>query len=129
VAQWGDNQHQQLAGFLQMHNDDILDNALNYAKQHYPQAAPQQWAAFANSVYYLMTGWSGGYGGPSLREHIINHLYSVSSGNYLTWDNAVSKCADICFAPPEQLKDYFKQMRDLDLPHFDDLAADLEALD
>lgn len=34
--------------------------------------SPQHRAAFANSVAYLVTGMSGGAGGPSLREHLVS---------------------------------------------------------
>lgn len=49
--------------------DAILDRALSTAQLRFPEACPAQHAAFANSVGYLTTGWSGGFGGPSVREH------------------------------------------------------------
>ena len=47
----------------------ILERALQIAQERQPQASPQKHAAFANSVATAVTGWSGGYGGPSVREH------------------------------------------------------------
>lgn len=49
--------------------DEILKKAVELAQEKYPQASPQKHSAFANSVAYFVTGWSGGYGGPSVREH------------------------------------------------------------
>lgn len=42
-----------------------------------PDVTPQKKAAFANSVGYLVTGASGGYGGPSLREHIAGMVHGA----------------------------------------------------
>ena len=54
----------------------VLERAMGYARDHYPQASPQHRAAFANSVAYLCTGTSGGYGGPSVREHAATRAYA-----------------------------------------------------
>lgn len=47
----------------------ILETAMRIAQAEQPEAGVYRQAAFANSVAYLCTGWSGGYGGPSIREH------------------------------------------------------------
>jgi hypothetical protein len=54
---------------------DVLKRAMDIAIAQRPTASPQKRAAFANSVVYLVTGMSGGYGGPSVREHAASHLY------------------------------------------------------
>lgn len=51
--------------------EDILEQAMQWAIAHYPKASMQHKAAFANSVSYLMTAASGGYGGPSIREYAV----------------------------------------------------------
>ena len=48
---------------------EVLDRALKIARERQPQASSQKHAAFANAVSYAVTGYSGGYGGPSVREH------------------------------------------------------------
>ena len=49
----------------------ILDRAMEWAKQNRSDSSQAHKAAFANSVAYLVTGWSGGFGGPSVREHAV----------------------------------------------------------
>jgi hypothetical protein len=53
-------------------NDEILLKAMAWAKENKPEASIAHKAAFANSVQYLVTGWSGGFGGVSLREHLVS---------------------------------------------------------
>ena len=64
--------------------NQVLSKALAWAKRNYSQASAAHRAAFANSVSYLVTGFSGGYGGPSLREHLLSwslgEVGSVSVG-------------------------------------------------
>lgn len=50
-------------------DQNILNQARRRVELEYPEESEQHKAAFANSVYYFVTGWSGGYGGPSVREH------------------------------------------------------------
>lgn len=52
-----------------MEYNAILERAMKIARKRRPHASPQRHAAFANAVAYAVTGWSGGYGGPSVREH------------------------------------------------------------
>lgn len=70
----------------------ILLCAQNYIEQKYPEASQSKNTAFANSVQYLVTGWSGGFGGPSLREHAasyaVAHRGSLENGLY-AFDEAV----------------------------------------
>jgi len=61
-------------------NDNILEQALEWAKKHHPNAPMAHQCAFANSVQYFCTGWSGGYGGPSVREHACSHALVGANG-------------------------------------------------
>jgi hypothetical protein len=47
----------------------VLTQARELSEKERPEASAYKHAAFANSVAYAVTGWSGGYGGPSVREH------------------------------------------------------------
>lgn len=51
----------------------VLQNAMDWALLNRSDSSSQHRAAFANSVAYLVTGESGGYGGPSIREHLCSH--------------------------------------------------------
>lgn len=51
--------------------EKVLYQAKAYGEQRHPDASNYKHCAFANSVIYLMTGASGGFGGPSLREHCV----------------------------------------------------------
>jgi hypothetical protein len=61
--------------------NEVLESALTHGKNLYPSAPLQHHAAFANSVAYLMTGASDGYGGPSCREHSVSWALSGVNGN------------------------------------------------
>ena len=60
--------------------DEYLENALKLGRDKYPEAHHSRHSAFANSVTYLLTGASGGYGGPSMREHAVS--WSLSGDGY-----------------------------------------------
>lgn len=51
----------------------ILEKAKKEGERRHPEAPINHHCAFANSVAYLVTGMSGGYGGPSIREHAVSH--------------------------------------------------------
>ena len=53
--------------------EEVLERALNHARDKFKGFHPFRHAAFANGVAYLVTGWSGGYGGPSVREHAVSY--------------------------------------------------------
>ena len=55
--------------------EEILQRARQLVEERRPDASPQKKAAFANSVAYLVTGWAGGFGGPSVREHAASRQY------------------------------------------------------
>ncbi len=42
---------------------NILESALAWGKNKHPESNQYRHCAFANSVAYLVTGFSGGYGG------------------------------------------------------------------
>ena len=90
----------------------ILESALNWGKEKYPKASNYHHSAFANSVNYLVSGWSGGYGGPSMREHAVS--WSLAGDGYnldrlqfpdgrlkragqWSFDEALSFCEPICY--------------------------------
>jgi hypothetical protein len=99
---------------------DVLKLALKWAKLNYPDSNNYRYSAFANSVNYLVTGWSGGYGGPSVREHLCSwslvgdgdiDMVDTDSGSFTVlypdgrlpragdwnFDNAIQFCKNICF--------------------------------
>jgi hypothetical protein len=61
-----------------MRGREIAKEALDYAKEHYPDASPYNRSAFANSVVYALTGFTGPYGGPSVREHVANLMLGTA---------------------------------------------------
>lgn len=67
-----------------MNYETVLEKALTEGKQRHPKAVAQHHAAFANSVAYLVTGASGGYGGPSCREHAVSHSALLQGGGQQT---------------------------------------------
>jgi hypothetical protein len=56
-------------------DEGVLERAMRIVQERRPNASIQHKAAFANSVYTMVTGWSGGFGGPSVREHAAGHVY------------------------------------------------------
>lgn len=99
---------------------EVLKKAMEWAKENKPKASHYHQYAFTNSVNYLVTGWSGGYGGPTIREHLCSHALVGDGENILTrtdlgiitvshpdgrlpragewdFDRAVQFCAPICF--------------------------------
>ncbi len=108
--------------------DKILDEALAYGRTHASSGGKYRLSAFANSVAYLCTGMSGGYGGPSVREHAVS--YSLG-GNPQAGDwefkAACVHCFPLCFGGlnAQHLK-VWKELKDL---CFDDDPVDVEILD
>jgi hypothetical protein len=49
-----------------------LQQALEVGMRQHPNSNSHRHSAFANSVAYLVSGFSGGYGGPSIREHAVS---------------------------------------------------------
>lgn len=67
-----------------MDYSEALEKALAEGKRRHPSAPIQHHGAFANSVAYLVTGASGGYGGPSCREHAVSHSALLQGGGKQT---------------------------------------------
>lgn len=125
---------------------DALQKAMEWAKNKCPDSSLQHKAAFANSVSYLVTGASGGFGGPSIREHLcswsLGETTTVSiAGEAMTaiipgslpmpgswqFDAAIEHCKPLCFDPAEKYRNKLLQI--LEREHcFDDDPTDLEAL-
>jgi hypothetical protein len=105
---------------------EILEKALAWAKERHPDAPVQHQCAFANSVQYLCTGWSGGYGGPSVREHACSHALVGNSPMPGDWEfEAACKFVEpICFGLIARL--HFDCWRSENC--FDDAPEDLLAL-
>ncbi|AOX04729.1 hypothetical protein BJP34_35715 (plasmid) [Moorena producens PAL-8-15-08-1] len=66
---------------------EILKKALDWGQENHPESNLYRHAAFANSVAYLVTGGSGGYGGPSIREHCVSHALAGDGFNVPTDTN------------------------------------------
>ena len=76
--------------------NNVLDRAMKLGQERHPAAPVQHQAAFANSVAYLVTGMSGGFGGPSMREHAAGR---ARCGERLGFDDAVAECEVVCYGP------------------------------
>jgi hypothetical protein len=50
--------------------NDLLTRARQIVESHMPDTSLERKAAFANTAAGVVTGVSGGFGGPSVREHI-----------------------------------------------------------
>jgi hypothetical protein len=130
---------------------DTLEKAMNWAQLNHSTASTQHKAAFANSVAYLVTGGSGGYGGPSLREHLVSWSLAgldgiVDStsigGEAMTllrpdgsmyrpgqwgFDAAIAHCTPLCFDPAEKYRDLLIKIQEREYC-FDDDPEDIKAL-
>ena len=125
--------------------NQVLSKALAWARENYAQASTQHQAAFANSVSYLVTGFSGGYGGPSLREHLVSwslgEVGSVSVGRVAMttvrptkplpgewqFEEAVAFAAPLCFRPAEAFGEKLLQIWEREYC-FDNDSEDLNYL-
>ncbi len=105
--------------------DSDLHSAMDTARKERPQASPQKHAAFANSVAAMVHGWSGGFGGPSVREHAAS--WTFTSKPY-SFDDAVRLLLDeqgVIFGP---LTDIHRRCWE-DEYCFDDDPDDLKQLE
>ena len=125
---------------------DALRKAMDWAIEQRPEASLHHRAAFANSVAYLVTGASGGFGGPSIREHLcswsLGETTSINIGGEAmtaiipgdlpmpgAWDvdAAISHCDPLCFESASIHR--VKLLQIMEREHcFDDDPKDLEAL-
>ena len=130
---------------------DVLEKAMQWAKKNYPNATMSHKAAFANSICYLVTGGSGGYGGPSLREHLVSWSLAGSNGRNEVgnmngvaitiqcpdgslprageweFESAVKFCKPLCFDSAENYLNILLQIQEREFS-FDDDPVDLEVL-
>jgi hypothetical protein len=79
---------------------DTLTRAYTLGQERHPAAPAAHHAAFANSVAEAVTGWSGGYGGPSMREHWASRLLGrAGTPGTIPFDLAVSTVEEACYGP------------------------------
>lgn len=72
----------------------VLERAMAQARERYPRVSPELRAAYANSVAYAVTGLSGGYGGPSVREHAAGQAarsYRAAAGRRMSFEEAAAE--------------------------------------
>lgn len=118
----------------------ILEKALNLGRAKNPEAHSSRHSAYANSVAYLVTGASGGYGGPSMREHAVSwslvgngmrfrsgfmiHFSdgSVKQAGEWEFENACRHAESICYGDLPEICTQIKQSEYC----FNDDPADLE---
>lgn len=83
-----------------MDYDDIPKQAMALGEKRHPDALDEHHGAFANSVAYLVTGMSGGYGGPSMREHAASRVgHTAGLVGTCTFDEAVVAVEEVCYGP------------------------------
>lgn len=78
----------------------VLERALALGRERHPDTPAEHHGAFANSVAYCITGYSGGFGGRSMREHLARrtaHARSVVGS--CDFDTAVEVVEGICYGP------------------------------
>jgi hypothetical protein len=102
----------------------ILERALVLGKERHPGAPSQHHAAFANSVAYAVTRMSGGYGGPSMREHWASRVVaSTFGGQSCSFEQAAELLDECCYG---ELTLQHALMLDLEYC-FDDAPGEQEA--
>ena len=103
--------------------DEALERAMKLGKERHSNAPAQHHAAFANSVAYLVTGMSGGYGGPSMREHWASRIgHSKGEVGAFSFEGAVEAVEGCCYEPLT-----IEHACMLDVEHcFDDAPGEVE---
>ena len=81
--------------------NNILREARRIGEERHPDAPAEHHSAFANSVAYAVTGWSGGYGGPSMREHWASRVVARRFGGsgHCSFNEAVAALDECCYGP------------------------------
>ena len=80
--------------------EDVLEAALDYAEKHFPRKSKEQRHAFANAVAYGQTGWTGGRGGPSMRQWWAEAVLDRDGDpGRMSTDAARKMIEGICFGP------------------------------
>ena len=119
---------------------------MDWAKANYAAESLHHRCAFANSVAYLVTGASGGFGGPSMREHLVSwSLGTVGSTKAMgqtitaitpgdlpmpgqwTFEDAIAHAAPLCFEPAASYRNRLLQIQERE-NCFDDDPEDIAAL-
>ena len=81
-------------------DDELLKEMYELGRKRHPDAPPQHHAAFANSVTEAVTGWSGGYGGPSMREYWAGRLIlRAGTPGEIELEQAISIVEQACYGP------------------------------
>lgn len=130
--------------------DTDQQRAFEYAKEKHPNSSLHHKHAFADSVAYLTTGWSGGIG-PSVRHHLCSWALAGDEGlnetaslnglaitiqypdgrlpraGHWEFEKAIEFCDPLCFEPAEKYLKTLLQISEREYC-FDDDPADLEAL-
>lgn len=105
----------------------IFDGILNgeeinkYINTHYPNESDYKKSAFKNSVATAVTGISGGFGGPSIREY-------ASPKQIENLEEAFEKCSKVCFHELTEKHLFFYKNRFDGYPSFNNDPEDLEKL-
>jgi hypothetical protein len=106
-----------------MEHDEVLERAMKLGKEKHPEAPQHHHAAFANTVATLVTGWSGGYGGPSMREHWAGRVAeSKGSDGSFSFEDAVTAVEEACYG--SLTIDHARMMEDEHC--FDDAPGEIE---
>jgi hypothetical protein len=130
---------------------DSLQRAMQHAIAQHPNSSLQHRAAFANSVAYLVSGASGGFGGPSIREHLCSWslagvhgtIGAINIGEQAmtcikpdgslpkpgdwSFEDAIVHCEPLCFGDISPWRNRALQIQEREYC-FDDDPEDLEAL-
>lgn len=103
--------------------DAVLESALALGREKHPDAPAEHHSAFANSVAELVTGWSGGYGGPYMRQHLaVQKGYAAGLIN-CSFEAAVEVAEKPCFGPVTLEHACMLEEEEC----FDDTSDDIEA--
>jgi hypothetical protein len=131
--------------------EDVLKSAIEWAGLNYPNSSLHHRSAFANSVQYFVAGNSGGFGGPSLREHLCSWSLAGVNGSVnaieiadeamtaiypdgslprageWNFEDAIVHCARLCFSPASDHRSQLIQIMEREYC-FDDDPKDREEL-
>jgi hypothetical protein len=106
---------------------DVLERALAYIEDKKPEANQHQKAAFANSVQTMVTGWAGGYGGPSVREHGVDRTYPAQRFSFRGACALLEKEDGLIFGPLREIhREIWSEERYI---CFDDDPRDIQELE
>lgn len=103
---------------------DELERARQLVEERKPSASIYHKAAFANSVQELVTGWAGGYGGPSVRQYAAVFMYSGRRYSFEEAAELLLRDDGPIFGP---ITEFHREIWD-DYPCFDDDPRDVEEL-